>query len=140
MNGKRPLISVVVFFLATTAMFYACAPSIGRFNQATGTGVNLEQNNYRVIKASATGVSSGFRLLGIIPFKAPSYAEAKKNLYASAGESLDGRAIALANQTEDRSSLYVILFSLPKLTISADIVEFISKDAAQSEDAAQSKE
>jgi hypothetical protein len=32
--------------------------------------------------------------------------------------------MALANVTEDDSVLYLILFSLPKKTIRADIVEF----------------
>jgi hypothetical protein len=32
--------------------------------------------------------------------------------------------VALANQTEDRSSLYLILFSIPRVTITADVIEF----------------
>ncbi len=96
----------------------------GDFQQSTDTSVSLERNNYKLIKAGAVGRSSGFKLLGIIPIVSPSYANAKKDLYQSAGQSLEGRSIALANQTKDKSSLYLVLFSIPTITFSADIVEF----------------
>ena len=123
MVGKKMLgqIGTLIF---TLAFLFGCSASVGRFNQSTGTGVNLSRDNYKVIKAGAMGESKGFRLLGIIPFASPSYAEAKKQLYASIGENVVGKSLALANQTEDRSTLYLILFSIPKLTISADVIEF----------------
>ena len=34
--------------------------------------VKLEKNNFRMIKANAEGASSGFFLLGILPFTVPS--------------------------------------------------------------------
>lgn len=58
----------------------------------------------------------------------PSFAEAKSDLYQSSGQSLEGRSIALANQTQDESLMYFLLFSIPKITISADIVEFTKKN------------
>jgi hypothetical protein len=90
----------------------------------TGTNVTLQGNNYKMIKAGARGESGGFMLLGIIPFTLPNYADAKSDLYKSVGERLEGRSIALANQTYDTSTLYLILFSIPKITITADVVEF----------------
>ena len=110
-----------------TLLATGCA-SQGEFRgQATGTQISLAGNNYKVIKAGAIGQSTGFRLLGIIPFASPNYAEAKASLYKSVGEPLTGRSVALANQTEDRSSVYLILFSIPKVTITADVVEFNDK-------------
>jgi hypothetical protein len=38
-----------------------------------------------------------------------------------------GRSVALANQTEDVSSLNLIVFSIPKVTITADVIEFTSR-------------
>ncbi|HKW28487.1 MAG TPA: DUF6567 family protein [Verrucomicrobiae bacterium] len=106
--------------------------STGSFNgQTTGTDVSLNQKNYRVIKPGAIGKSYGFRLLGIIPFANPTYATAKAHLYKSTGEPLTGRAIALANQTEDRSSIYLILFSIPKVTVTADVIEFTEQPKAE---------
>ena len=122
----RPL--VVIAALGVLALLPTGCASKGEFRgQATGTGVQLAGNNYKLIKAGAVGESSGFRLLGIIPFASPTYAEAKAALYKSVGEPLTGRSVALANQTEDRSSTYLILFSVPKVTITADVVEFTDK-------------
>lgn len=98
--------------------------STGSLPQSTGTIVSLQGNNYQVIKAGAKGESSGFHFLGIIPFASPNYADAKANLYYSTGEPLEGRSIALANQAEDRSTAYLILFAVPKITVTADIIEF----------------
>jgi hypothetical protein len=113
-----------LFGLILSATILSGCSGTGDFQQSTGTSVSLERNNYKVIKSGAIGRSSGFRLLGIIPIVSPSYAEAKRDLYQNAGQLLEGRSIALANQTQDRSSLYLVLFSIPTLTFSADIVEF----------------
>ncbi|MFO7570525.1 MAG: DUF6567 family protein [Smithellaceae bacterium] len=104
-----------------------CATSSGHMNEQTNTAVSLSKSNYKVVKAGAKGTSRGFYLLGFIPIFSPTYGGAKSDLYEGTNEKLEGRAIALANQTTDRSTLYLILFSIPKLTITADIVEF--KDA-----------
>jgi hypothetical protein len=106
------------------ALCIASCSSTGSLPQSTGTAVSLQGNNYKVIKAGAKGESGGFYLLGIIPIVSPNYANAKADLYYSIGEPLEGRSIALANQTEDRSTIYLILFSLPRITVTADIIEF----------------
>jgi hypothetical protein len=100
-----------------------CA-SQGEFRQSSGTQVSLAGNNYKILKTGVKGTSTGFKLLGLIPIVPPNMADAKQSLYASCGESLTGRSVALANETEDRSSVYLILFSLPRYTITADVVEF----------------
>ena len=107
-----------------------CA-SVGRISGQTGTAVQLSQNNYKVIKAGAKGESYGFSLLGIIPLGSPNYADAKEALYKSVDVPLTGKAVALANQTEDRSTLYLILFSIPKVTITADVIEFTEQPASK---------
>jgi hypothetical protein len=106
------------------ALFIASCSSTGSMQQSTGTAVSLQGNNYKVVKAGAKGESSGFYLLGILPIVSPNYADAKANLYFSSGELLEGRSIALANQTQDSSTLYLILFSVPRITVTADIIEF----------------
>ena len=100
-----------------------CA-SQGDYRHESATAVNLTQKNYKILHAGVVGKSYGFRLLGFIPIVSPSYGEAKSDIYKSTNETLEGRPIALANQTEDRSSLYLILFSVPCVTITADIIEF----------------
>lgn len=111
-------------FLLFIILCSSCASQNGKMDQSTGTGVVLKSNNYKVLKAGARGDSYGFYLLGLIPIISPSYADAKYDLYDGIGHKLEGRSIALANQTEDTSTVYLILFSFPRITITADIVEF----------------
>jgi hypothetical protein len=128
MQSLRDIIRKLSFPAGLSILLFVVAgcSSTGAFKGgATGTDVSLSQKNYKVIKAGATGTSHGFRLLMILPLGSPTYATAKQSLYQSVGEPLTGRAVALANQTEDRSSLYLILFSIPKVTITADVIEFI---------------
>lgn len=101
----------------------------GSMPQSTATEVSLKEDNYKVLKAGARGSSVGFYLLGIIPIVSPNYADAKSDLYGSVGHQIEGRSVALANQTQDSSSIYVILFSIPKIVITADIVEFIRESS-----------
>jgi len=116
---KKPAVAL----LLTAALLAGCASS-GDFRQSTGTDVSLRGNNYKVVKAGAKGQSIGFYLFGIIPIVSPNYADAKSNLYKSVGEPLEGRSVALANQTQDKSNLYLLLFSIPKIVVTADIIEF----------------
>ena len=125
MHNTRPS----VFLWLALALLPACS-SAGYINMDTNTGVSLERRNFRTVKAGARGTSSGFWLFGLIPFFSPTYADAKRDLYDSTGQRLEGRAIALANQTEDRAFRYFVLFSLPRLTLSADIVEFVDEPDA----------
>ena len=126
-------VGVSSFMAIGTALlcFVTGCASEGGMSGQTGTNVQLTQNNYRIITAGATGKSYGFKLLGIIPIVSPNYADAKKDLYKSVGSPLTGKAVALANQTQDRSSLYLILFSIPRVEITADVVEFTGENSGQ---------
>jgi Family of unknown function (DUF6567) len=128
-------IKQIIFLTLTVALvsLLSGCSSTGDFKGGdTSTAVTLKENNYKLVKGAAVGKSYGFKLLGIIPFCSPTYATAKENLYKSAGESLTGKSVALANQTEDHSGLYLILFSIPKLTLTADIVEFTGPSTGNS--------
>ncbi len=120
--------TVCLCAFAALLLLVGCT-SRGRMDEATGTQVSLAQNNYRVLKAGATGSSSGFWLL-FIPISGPSYADAKEDLYRNAGLPLEGRSVALANTTEDRSFFTLLLFSIPTVKITADIVEFTDRPTA----------
>ena len=107
---------VLAFVLA------ACA-SRGKLEQYGGTRVDLSQKNYRVIKAGAVGDDIGWSLLFcIFPVSSPEYAVAKARLYEGLG--VEGKATGLANLTEDRQTLFLLLVCRHKLTLSADVVEF----------------
>ena len=114
--------------LAAGLLLPGCV-SRGSMPAVSETQVGLAGNNYKVIKMGAKGTSSGFYLFGLIPFSNPTMAAAKAHLYESVGEPLAGRAVALTHQTEDKSSTYYILFSVPQYTLSAEVVEFTDKTA-----------
>ena len=117
-----------ILSIALCSVFMALSTGCSSMGEMKGgrtdTSVSLAGKNYKLIKAGVMGHSSGFWLLGFIPIVSPNYANAKASLYKSVREPLTGRAVALANQTEDRSSLYLILFSIPRVTITADMIEF----------------
>ncbi len=89
----------------------------------TTTSVNLSKKNFKLIKANVSGQSVGFSLLGIFTLKSAEYEEAITQLYRSAGFS-EGKPQVLANVMHQQTSTYFILFSLPKITVRADIIEF----------------
>jgi len=110
--------------IVTVSVLLAGCASQGAYQASNATHVNLTGNNYKILQTGVIGKSYGFKLLGFIPIVSPLLSEAKANIYKSMSEPLNGRSIALANNTEDRSSLYLILFSVPCVTVTADIVEF----------------
>jgi hypothetical protein len=110
---------ILIFLLLTVT---GCA-SRGFFPHSTGTQVDLSKNNYKIVKANAIGVSRGFNFLGIIPIVPPTYTRAMSDLYSKASIT-EGSAQALINVTQERSTLYLILFSIPELTVRADVIEF----------------
>jgi hypothetical protein len=115
--------------LAASLLLPGCI-SHGKMPAVSETQVGLAGNNYKIIKLGATGRSTGFSILGI-PFRCSTLAEAKKGLYASVGEPLAGRPVALAHQTEDQSFKWWILFSTDQITLTAEVVEFTDKPGAK---------
>jgi uncharacterized protein DUF6567 len=91
---------------------------------ATGTRIDLSRANYRVVRSNLTGTSYGFSLFGFIPIVAPTYSAAMSGLYERANGLEEGKAQALVNVVQERSQLYLLLFSIPKLTVRADVIEF----------------
>jgi len=120
-TGKRSAALAAVCLLI---MFLAVGcTSTGTYPATSGTQVDLSRKNFRIVKANATGSSSGFKLLGFIPITAATYSEAMSELYNNAGVT-EGTAQTLTNVTQENSTLYLLLFSIPKLTVRADIIEF----------------
>lgn len=119
------LIPMVTALSAVVMLSVGCASANMADAPSTQTQVDLTHGNYKIIKAGAVGHSYGFRfLLGIIPITAPSTAAARADLYGSVGQTVNGKSIALINVVEDRSTMWLLLFSIPKIVITGDVVEF----------------
>jgi hypothetical protein len=98
-------------------------PSARGTQMLTSTSVDLAGQNFKLIRANASGHSTGFSLFGLFNFKSPQFEEAITHLYQSANVST-GKAQTLVNIMYDQTSTYFLLFSLPKITVRADVIEF----------------
>jgi hypothetical protein len=101
-----------------------CTTTSGRLLEDAGAHVFLSEGNYRVVRQHVVGESTGVFLLMFIPISAPSYNEAKGAMYKALGEPLQGRSIALTNQTEDLTEFNALIYSTRTITLSADFIEF----------------
>ena len=130
-NMKMLQLLMVVGLAGAAVLFAGCASNTTEVSSpSTQTAVNLSQNNFRVIKAGVVGTSHGFRLLGIIPFAGANETDARADLYRHLGQSLEGKSATLANTTYSKSTVYLILFSVPKVTVEADVVEYLNTPTA----------
>jgi len=118
---KRKFLSIALCSVFV-ALLTGCA-SKGNISGQTETSVSLTGKNYRLIKGGARGTDHGFWFL-FIPIVSPNFADAKASLYKSVDVPLTGKAIALANQTEDNSFFTLLIFSIPRITVTADVIEF----------------
>lgn len=119
------------FIVGLLCLGLAGCASVGSMPHLTGTTTDLGSRNYRVVKSSVRGSDSGFSFLGMIPIVSPSYANAMADLHKKV--SMEGKAMAFANVAQDRSSVYLILFSVPTITITADVVEFLEEKSKKEE-------
>ena len=136
---KKGLVMSVV--MGVVAALTSCSTSSVNETVASAS-VRLDQANYRVVATQVKGSSVGFHLatalptnmsdlsaalqggpLGGFPVKSASEARAVEELYQNIGDQRN-RAMALINIRKEVSGLNLILFSFPKVTVSADVIEF----------------
>jgi TctA family transporter len=121
MKSLNKIMLLAVLF-SIPVMLSSCS-NTGGLSHGTGTQVDLGKKNYRVVKSNATGTSWGFWLLGFIPIIPTSQTEAITHMCEKSSLT-EGAAQAYINVAEEKSTIYLILFSLPKISVRADIVEF----------------
>ena len=122
MKVKNFLVIISVF------LFLAGCISVGSIPKSDTC---LTEKNYRVVKTNVRGEDTGFRLLGFISFEEPSHSDAMRNIHEQVN--MQGQSMALANVTDDLTLGNFILFSIPRLTISADLIEFTENRISSSE-------
>jgi hypothetical protein len=100
------------------------SPNASALEIHNNTDVRLEGRNFIVIKTNVVGQSSGFSLLGILTIVPAKFTKAMSRLYAQA-EMQPGRPQTLVNLVMEKDSIYLLLFSLPRTAIRADVIEFV---------------
>ncbi len=114
-------ITYVVAVFSICVFLTGCI-SVGEQPFNTGARADLSRANFRVVKTSARGTDSGFHLLCFIPLFSPNYADAMEDLHTE--YDMEGKSTALVNVTHDKSEMFLLLFSVPRIKITADIIEF----------------
>lgn len=112
---KLVLVSALTIGLASTG----CV-TIGHFNKANTTQVDLSGDNFTIVKSNIQGSDTGTRIIGL--GLSPSHAKAMAQLRKKAG--LEGTRRALVNITEERQIFSILVYSTSTLILTADVVEF----------------
>lgn len=87
------------------------------------TELKLSEGNFSVMKTNVVGQSRGFSLLGFITLVPARFQTAMDRLYGKA-QMQAGRPQTLGNLVMEKTSAYWILFSIPHVSVRADVVEF----------------
>ena len=100
------------------------SPNASALEIHSGTEVRLQDANFIVTRTNVVGQSKGFALLGILTIVPAKFTTAESRLYTRA-EMQQGRSQTLANMVMEKDSTFLILFSIPRTAIRADVIEFI---------------
>jgi hypothetical protein len=100
------------------------SPTASTLEIHNNTDVRLQERNFILIKTNVVGRSKGFSLLGVLTMVPATFNKAMGRLYAQSGME-PGRSQTLVNLVMEKDSVYLILFSIPRTSIRADVVEFI---------------
>jgi hypothetical protein len=106
------------------------SPNSAALEIHNSTEARLQEKNFIVIKTNVVGQSTGFSLLGLLTIVPARFNKAMSRLYAQA-EMQPGRPQTVVNLIMEQDSMYFILFSLPRTSISADVIEFIPATATE---------
>jgi len=104
------------------------SPNAAALEIHSQTDIRLEAADFIVIKPNVVGESEGFSLLGILTIVPPKFTEAMNRLFIHA-EMQPGRPQTLANLIMEKNNSYFILYSVPRISIRADVIEFIRVNA-----------
>ena len=87
------------------------------------TELRLTEGNFSVAKTNVVGEARGFALLGFITVKPARFQTAMNQLYSKA-QMQTGQPQTLSNIIMEKTSAYWILFSIPRISVRADVIEF----------------
>lgn len=96
------------------------ASSLDIHNQ---TELKLTEGNFSVVKTNVVGQARGFALLGFITMVPARFETAMDRFYSKA-EMQAGQPQTLGNLIVEKTSAYWILFSIPRVSVRADLIEF----------------
>lgn len=109
--------------------FGSLNPSSASLEIHNQTELKLTEGNFVVVKTNVVGQARGFSLLGFITVSPARFEIAMDRLYTKA-EMQSGKPQTLGNVIVEKTSAYWVLFSIPRVSVRADLVEFTPGHAA----------
>lgn len=109
--------------------FSSLNPSSASLEIHNQTEVKLTEGNFVVVKTNVVGYAHGFSLLGFITVSPARFETAMGRLYSKA-EMESGKSQTLGNLIVEKTSAYWVLFSIPRVSVRADVLEFTPGHAA----------
>jgi hypothetical protein len=104
-------------------------PNAGALEIHNQTDVKLTEGNFVTVKTNVVSQAKGFALLGVITLFPARFQTAMNRLYGKASVET-GKPQTLGNLIMERTSSYWILFSIPSVSVRADVVEFQANGTA----------
>jgi hypothetical protein len=145
-NFCRPKISVLIILFALLGLAALCSgcaalsllpvsslvgsPNANALEIHNTTEARLQEKNFLVVRTNVIGQASGFSLLGILTIVPARFNKAMGRLYAHA-QMETGHSQTLVDIVMEQDSINFILFTLPRISISADVVEFVPSAAQE---------
>lgn len=117
---------------AASAILSSCSqtsygPTAHSGDRNSTRAVSIDRSDCKLILGRAVGTDSGFSLLGFIPLKTPSESVAVDKMYENArqrGAQPEGNSRTFANTSIERTYKYFVLFGIPGIRSTGDLVEF----------------
>jgi hypothetical protein len=140
-HGKEARVArVVLFFLCCVLLSgrAAIAPLSSLVSAPLGpapaqmyeqTLVQLDKDNFVLVKTNVLGRSRGFALLGLVTIYPATLTKAMGRLYSDAEMNI-GHSQTITHLIVEKSNTYYILFGIPEVDVRADIVEFRPKSGS----------
>jgi hypothetical protein len=145
-NFCRPKISVLIILFALLGLAALCSgcaalsllpvsslvgsPNANALEIHNTTEARLQEKNFIVVRTNVTGQASGFSLLGILTIVPARFNKAMGRLYDHA-QMQTGHSQTLVDIVMEQDSINFILFTLPRISLSADVVEFVPSAALE---------
>jgi hypothetical protein len=126
--GLAALASGCASMATLPSTFGSLNPSSASLEIHNQTEVKLTEGNFMVMKTNVVGQSRGFSLLGFITMVPARFQTAMDRLYVKA-EMQSGKPQTLGNVIMEKTSAYWVLFSIPRVSVRADVVEFTPNGA-----------
>jgi hypothetical protein len=118
----KRLLAISLLLLA----FFGCAGSIGDLSNLLDSSSHLDSKNFSIVQSGIEGSAHCWYLLPGIPLgEMALYKAAMADLRKKVDQ--ENRSTALVNVTVDNSTLGLLLCWKKQITITADVIEFVSE-------------